>query len=97
MSSESAPNSTCIDAETLAAWSDGALSVGEAAEVELHLSNCARCQAVLAAFVRTSEEHRESIGKASEEHRGDGRLGTSGRPFHCETRAAAAHGKTWRN
>ena len=42
-----------IDAETMAAWADRALSADAAAEVELHLSNCERCQEVLAAFMRS--------------------------------------------
>src|SRR5918994_4011407 len=43
----------CIDGETLAAWSAGALRPAEAASVEGHLADCARCQAMLATFVRT--------------------------------------------
>ena len=43
----------CVDAETLAAWADAGLSGPDAARVELHLSNCERCQEVLAAFVRS--------------------------------------------
>ena len=42
-----------IDAETLAAWAERSLPANAAAEVELHLSNCERCQEVLAAFVRS--------------------------------------------
>lgn len=42
-----------IDAETLAAWADHSLPANAAASVELHLSNCDRCQEVLAAFVRS--------------------------------------------
>ena len=42
-----------IDAETMAAWADRGLSADAAAAVELHLSNCERCQEVLAAFVRS--------------------------------------------
>jgi hypothetical protein len=42
-----------IDAETLAAWTDHSLPADAAAAVELHLSNCDRCQEVLAAFVRS--------------------------------------------
>ncbi len=42
-----------IDAETMAAWADRALPADAAAAVELHLSNCDRCQEVLAAFVRS--------------------------------------------
>ena len=46
----------CVDAETLAAWADGGLPAAEAAAVELHLSNCERCQEVLAAFVRSQPQ-----------------------------------------
>ena len=45
----------CVDAERLAAWSSGALSIDEAAEVERHLSACARCQEVAAVFAATVE------------------------------------------
>jgi len=43
-----------VDAETMAAWADRTLPAEEAAVVELHLSNCDRCQEVLAAFVRSA-------------------------------------------
>lgn len=46
----------CVDAETLAAWADRGLPAAEAAAVELHLSNCERCQQVLAAFVRSQPQ-----------------------------------------
>ena len=46
----------CVDAETLAAWADGGLPKVEAAAVELHLSECDRCTAMLATFVRTTPE-----------------------------------------
>lgn len=42
-----------VDAERLAAWADRSLPAEAAAEVELHLSNCDRCQEVLAAFIRS--------------------------------------------
>jgi hypothetical protein len=51
MKTESA---ACVDAETLAAWLDGTLSTDEAGAVELHISNCARCQAVMAVFAKTA-------------------------------------------
>jgi len=44
----------CLDAETLAAWADGGLSVKAAAAVERHASSCARCTAVLAAMERSA-------------------------------------------
>ena len=43
----------CIDGETLAAWSSGGLRPAEAANVERHLSDCARCQAMAAVFIRS--------------------------------------------
>ena len=46
-------SAACVDAELLAAWSDGTLSAEEARGVELHVSNCARCQAVMAVFAKT--------------------------------------------
>ena len=42
----------CVDGETLAAWTEGALRPTEAARVETHVAACARCQAMLGAFVR---------------------------------------------
>jgi len=44
---------TCIDANTLAAWADEALDPRERARVEAHAAGCERCQATLAALVRT--------------------------------------------
>ena len=44
----------CLDAETLAAWADGGLNKQSAAAVELHVSTCDRCAAVLAALGRTA-------------------------------------------
>ena len=46
----------CVDAETLAAWADGGLPKTEAAAVELHLSECDRCTAMVATFVRTTPD-----------------------------------------
>lgn len=50
-----APNDSpsCIDAETLAAWSEGTLTRDVSRLVEAHAAGCARCQAMLAAFVRS--------------------------------------------
>ncbi len=44
----------CVDGETLAAWSSGALGAADAARVDNHLADCARCQSMLAAFARTA-------------------------------------------
>jgi hypothetical protein len=47
-------SNACIDAETLAAWANGGLRPAEAVTVEQHLSECDRCTAMLATFVRTT-------------------------------------------
>lgn len=51
--SSSAPDG-CVDAERLAAWSDGSLRPEESALVETHLADCARCQAMLAVFAQSA-------------------------------------------
>ena len=48
------PGTACLDAETLAAWADGGLDARERAAAEAHAADCARCQQLLAAMVRTS-------------------------------------------
>jgi Putative zinc-finger len=50
----SAPGDSCLDAETLAEWADDALSARERTAVEAHAADCARCQALLAAMVKTA-------------------------------------------
>lgn len=49
------PSSDCLDAETVAAWVDGALDATALARAEAHMANCARCQAVLATLVQAGE------------------------------------------
>jgi hypothetical protein len=44
---------SCLDVETLAAWADGALDARDRAAAEAHAADCARCQELLAAMVRT--------------------------------------------
>lgn len=46
----------CVDPETLAAWVEGNLTASDAAAVEVHLSTCARCQAIVAAFSAGDED-----------------------------------------
>ncbi len=46
----------CVDAETLAAWTDGSLSGDTLDRVEHHAAGCARCQAMLASIARTAPE-----------------------------------------
>lgn len=42
-----------VDAELLAAWSEGSLPKDQAAQVEAHLADCSSCQEMLAVFART--------------------------------------------
>jgi hypothetical protein len=43
----------CLDAETLAAWADRGLTASDLATVETHLSECSRCQSLVATLERT--------------------------------------------
>jgi hypothetical protein len=43
----------CPDAAVVAGWFDGTLSHAERTAVETHAATCARCQATIAALVRT--------------------------------------------
>src|SRR6476469_8309057 len=49
-----AASPACLDAETLAAWSDGTLRAADRAAAESHAAGCARCQAMLAAMAITA-------------------------------------------
>ena len=49
----------CLDAGVLAAWFEGTLDPGERAVAEAHAADCSRCQAALAAMIR-SEPPSES-------------------------------------
>jgi hypothetical protein len=51
---EAVPDAVCLDTETLAAWADGALDASERFGVEAHAADCAHCQALLAAMVKTT-------------------------------------------
>jgi hypothetical protein len=52
----------CVDAERLAAWSEGGLPPAERASIEAHVSSCARCLAMLAVFSETaSSAHAASV------------------------------------
>jgi hypothetical protein len=55
----------CVDAEQLAAWSDGSLSPAERASIDAHLASCARCLAMLAAFSDTAPEVSVSVHEGS--------------------------------
>ena len=43
----------CLDAETLAAWTDGGLSGSALDAVHLHVADCARCQDLAGTLART--------------------------------------------
>ena len=45
---------SCVDPETLAAWADGGLDAAQMSAVELHVSSCARCQAIAAVAARSA-------------------------------------------
>jgi hypothetical protein len=49
-----APEGSCLDAETFAAWADDTLSAHERATAEAHAASCARCQALLAVMMKTA-------------------------------------------
>jgi hypothetical protein len=51
----------CVDAERLAAWSDGALSRAEREDIEAHMAACVRCQAMLAAFAQAAPPARAVV------------------------------------
>lgn len=48
------PQGTCLDAETLAAWTDGSLTRTARTAAEAHAADCDRCLAVLAAIAKTA-------------------------------------------
>src|SRR5262245_1028185 len=48
------PSPACVDADTLAAWADDALSARERQAIESHAADCARCQAMLAAMAKSA-------------------------------------------
>ena len=50
------PGDACVDGETMAAWTAGALRTDEASAVERHVSGCARCRALMAAFIKTTPD-----------------------------------------
>ena len=48
----------CLDPEIAAAWVDGGLLPHERAAVESHVSECTRCQAIVATLTRTTPAGR---------------------------------------
>jgi hypothetical protein len=51
----------CLDAEALAAWTEGGLSETARVRADVHLSSCARCQAALAILARTADSPSEPL------------------------------------
>src|SRR4051812_3456011 len=41
---------SCLEAETIAAWADGALTKDEIAAAQAHAADCAHCQAIVGAL-----------------------------------------------
>ena len=54
MREDARPVGQCLDADTLAAWSEGGLTGKALATAEAHAASCVRCQAILAAIARTA-------------------------------------------
>ena len=54
MREDARPVGQCLDADTLAAWSEGGLAGKSLAAAEAHAASCVRCQAILAAIARTA-------------------------------------------
>jgi hypothetical protein len=59
----------CIDAEALAAWTDGTLDAVTVAAMEAHVSSCARCQELIGVMARTVPASPVSTTQGSEARR----------------------------
>jgi hypothetical protein len=64
-SSPAGAHGQCPDAETFAAWVDGGLAKPDVAFMEAHASECARCQALLAAVVQTAPDRSHAASQES--------------------------------
>lgn len=59
----------CLDAEMLAAWSDGALDAAQTTIAEAHVSTCARCQSLVGTLARgTTAHHALEAPEARQAH-----------------------------
>lgn len=58
--------SDCLDAETLAAWAEHALSGAALERAEAHMAGCARCQAAMATLVTSLETTPAGGGQTAE-------------------------------
>jgi hypothetical protein len=74
-----------LDAETLAAWQDESLDAAQMETIEQHVSTCARCQSLLAAFARGTAA--VAPGTPAPETAAHGTIGTAG---------TAGTGSLWR-
>jgi hypothetical protein len=59
------PADACLDAETLGAWTDGGLEPAVMAALEAHVSNCARCQALVGTLIRSAPGTERTPGTLS--------------------------------
>lgn len=57
----------CLEPDVLAAWVDGGLTAPEVEQIEAHVADCSRCQALVATFVRAAQP--DDLRAASEERR----------------------------
>ena len=57
------PAGACLDADTLGAWTDGGLDPAAMAAAEAHVSNCARCQALVGAMARATPVAEATEGR----------------------------------
>lgn len=55
------PTAACLDPETAAAFVDGTMSARACSGAEAHVADCPRCQAVLAALVRSTPPPIERV------------------------------------
>src|SRR4051794_33403750 len=60
-----APSDACLDVDALAARADDTMSGAARAAIETHAAGCARCQALMAAMVRTEPTPAPSAGLRS--------------------------------
>jgi hypothetical protein len=57
-----APTPACLDAERLAAWSEGGLPAVEREAIDAHLATCGRCLAMLQVLAQTAEVGETATG-----------------------------------
>lgn len=68
----SAVGPDCLDAEVLAAWTDGSLGQAEVKRATAHTAGCPRCQALLGAMMRDEALAGDTDARDVGAHAGDG-------------------------